>query len=331
MKKPDRVVCVCILMYLSVTQNQGLEDIPRDVDLVTMGINPSKSQLHLGHYLTMYQMFRLMADRPETRGLIFVDDREYDWGKFCPNGYTLPGKQQSLHVGEAVRSFVEKSQNQLPCGNLARRVNIRHMSRFVGKRENPQPEDVRGEDIYRLIYDNRDAIAERFPLTGQAETDFNTVAGGLSLLRPQCPNCECLPINNIAVDYRYRAMQALCPNRCAPEKFVADIGKGDMNWAMHYTIDPIRDVALARRRDVGVAHVFGGDYGMPWGPGSMPKAQRLSWLIRQIAPDVTVHHYTGPMIIKEGRKLAKSNGDRCEEPELDTLEMMLGKPRYEVA
>jgi hypothetical protein len=97
---------------------------------------------------------------------------------------------------------------------------------------------------------------------------------------------------------------------------------------MHYTIDPLRDVVLSRMRNVGVAHVFGGDYGEPWGPRGIPKAHRLSDTIAQIAPDVTVHHYAGPLLTRGGEKISKSNGDHAEPPSVRQLERMLSDAVY---
>ncbi len=96
---------------------------------------------------------------------------------------------------------------------------------------------------------------------------------------------------------------------------------------MHYTVDPIRDGLLTRQHHEGkVLHVFGGDYGIPWGIGNRPKASRMSELMDNIAPDM-VDHFVGPMLTRDGHKLAKSNGDSHETPPVSVLQDLLSKNR----
>ena len=100
----------------------------------------------------------------------------------------------------------------------------------------------------------------------------------------------------------------------------------DHRWCIHYTIDPMRDALLARQKASPVLHVFGGDYGMPWGYNGIPKAKRMSDLMGRIMSkpeDPHIEHFVGPLLTRGGRKLAKSNGDACAVPDIATLEQIL--------
>ncbi len=68
-----------------------------------------------------------------------------------------------------------------------------------------------------------------------------------------------------------------------------------------YLVDPVRDVLSGA--DI---HVFGGDYGVPYGKSGVSKAMRVAGLIADFAgksPDI----YVGPLVQVDGEKMAKSS------------------------
>jgi hypothetical protein len=88
----------------------------------------------------------------------------------------------------------------------------------------------------------------------------------------------------------------------------------------------MRDALLARQKETPVLHVFGGDYGMPWGYNGIPKAQRMSDLMARVTSkpgDPHIEHFVGPLLTRDGKKLAKSNGDACAVPDVAVFEQML--------
>lgn len=120
---------------------------------------------------------------------------------------------------------------------------------------------------------------------------------------------------------------------CSTGRFDVSPKQGHMNWSMHYTVDPIRDGLLNEQfNDRKVLHVFGGDYGIPWGRSGTPKAERMSELMSVVAPG-RVEHFVGPMLVRDGAKIAKSNGDAHAIPEMHTMADLLntGEPIIEVA
>ncbi|MBI4143246.1 hypothetical protein HY487_00010 [Candidatus Woesearchaeota archaeon] len=72
-----------------------------------------------------------------------------------------------------------------------------------------------------------------------------------------------------------------------------------------YLIDPIRDLVPNDDGRIVDLHIFGGDYGLPYGVGRTPRAhrvQRLMSLLSENPPDI----YIGPILMFEGKKLGKS-------------------------
>jgi hypothetical protein len=314
-------------MHYSVNKGDRLEDIPQDINLVTMGINPSKSDVHLGHYLTMYQALRLIADRRDTKGLFFVDDREYDNKKEREGrGVWMPPNDNVASIVVRMRSFIADMERELSSDGLQERVMVRPMSNHMSQA--PHAESLgNGYRLYEMIRLNHDRISNAFPIF---RPDYPHDKGQLSM-RPVCRECHYAPVACSDVQTEPGKMYGACRNAaCRCRVVTVDLERDQTNWAMHYTIDPLRDVLLARDKNAGVAHVFGGDYGMEWGPGRTPKAQRLSGLIRDMNKDVVVHHYVGPLLTRYGEKLSKSNGDHSQQPAARELERMLGHATLEV-
>ncbi len=314
------------LMHLSVANGNTLEDIPKDIDLVTMGINPSRPRLHEGHYLTLFQACRLLDERRDAKGLVFIDDREFDNKKTThERGIYLPPARNAHDIEGLIRDFVKSMMHEMGSSKLSERVDIRRMSRHIQLRDGAEGGN-NGFALYRLIADYRSTIARNFGVFSHDPT-----IAGLSSVRPACDLCGKGAREEQVKTYGHEYVRGSCTEACCSnDTYTVSIRRGDPHWCMHYTIDPLRDVVLSRMRDAGFAHILGGDYGEPWGQKGIPKASRLSSTIDTIAPDVTVHHYTGPLLTRNGEKISKSNGDRAEPPSVRQLERMLSQPTCEL-
>lgn len=314
-------------MLYSVSEGKTLDDVPTDVGLVTMGINPSARSLHEGHYLTMYQAFKAMHRMPWTRGQIFVDDREFDFRKELDREgrfRRLPDPDVTREIGERIRSFADAIADQLGDDTLSRRLTVQPMSAYM--REHAPDGVTRGFMLYDYI--------RRFRTHIEAIYSFSRMEDGQrSAVRTACPRCRSSERCNTHQLERETRMHAICVNNVCPDRrmmYTVDPEKGDDNWTMHYAIDPVRDGFIARELNNGVLHVFGGDYGVPWGVGGTPKAERMDILLQESRmSDPPVHHYVGPMLTRDGCKISKSDGCSSEPLGAEELERLLARASAE--
>lgn len=170
-------------------------------------------------------------------------------------------------------------------------------------REHAPQGGFKGHDLYKVIQGNKDKIHRIF------EIDENE-PGKRHVVRPACVQCGKGPgmeenmgfsDEHIASNWRTQG--------CPADGIFVSPGVGQNNWSMHYTVDPLRDLLLSKYNAARILHVFGGDYGVPWGRRGTSKAERLSVLLPWIDKTARVDHFVGPLLQRYGKKLAKSNGD----------------------
>ena len=315
-------------MLHHVSNGATVEDVSSQAEIVTMGINPSRDRLHLGHYLTLLQAGKALHAQPDAQGIFFVDDREHHHK--LANGvnddtFRLPGYRATQHVHDLMYEFMSRVADSLGDKRMLNRLNIKPMSNYMGMNANENDRlTKKGTLVYDQLWQHRENINALFEFSDSNSMQF---------VRPFCRDCK----YSVNSDERIRAIeQGMLTNclvpQCSTERMFVRPSQGHMNWSMHYAVDPIRDVILADFQDKKVLHVFGGDYGIPWGLDGRPKAARMSALMDKVAPEM-VDHFVGPMLTRDGQKLAKSNGDAHEVPTIGYLDKLLSEnePVIEVA
>ncbi len=310
------------------------------VSMVSMGINPSASDLHLGHYLTMYQFVKAVsASDSDARGLFFIDDREFDLGNpNTGNGKGLFYMQERTQVDAIMKKVIrtlDEYADTMKIPGLRSKMYVRSMSDWM---TDTDVSGVRtGQTLYSMLMQNRTQIVAALQPGGLNESVK-------PFMRPFCPECGTGSRLEHEITLTKNALMSVCRNRdCSHRKkeYVSSPEKGDRNWSMFYAVDPLRDILLSRSSGGKVLHVFGGDYGVPWGVSpysarggnhEYSKAYRLTKLVPKIDPLAYVDHYVGPMLVgPDGRKLAKSNGDKTlNVPSPSYLQEILDARRVEV-
>jgi hypothetical protein len=288
------------------------------VSLVSMGINPSADRLHQGHFLTLYQFLFAMSRKRRVEGICFVDDREFDTQKFLPNNpehFSLSHPVNACKIERTIIDAVREIATKMKEHSLEKQVRVCRMSEWL--KEKDFHGDRYGLKLFKMIQDNREIIKTSFnPFTS---SDFDAS-------RIMCPCCYTATRGLQKVEKYGNIYGTVCklPNcKKTNENFYVCPEAGVGDWTMYYPVDPLRDVLFANERSSGVLHVFGGDYGVPWAAGKS-KCERLASAIKLIAPNVTVHHSVGPLLMRGTRKVSKSNGDACDSlPLLSDLHAML--------
>jgi hypothetical protein len=300
-------------MLHTVKEGAVVEDAVQGAGVVTMGINPTRPQLHLGHYLTMFNAVRAMKANPQALGVFFVDDREHHQRRDAIEGHQafyLPSTKVVQRVEEKMSGFIMRIDAALGGRKVTQRTHVIPMSNYLSETSIASPERNSGA-YYGLLFRNRERIKQVFEFDHEGAYEF---------VLPACLGCLNTPENPDTVTMRPDEILGPCDSRACDEPKASVLPyMGDTNWTTHYTVDPVRDALLSHQfRDRKVLHIFGGDYGIPWGYGRTPKAERMHTLLQEITPD-TVSHFVGPIIMSDGKKMAKSAGHFSSEPELEQL------------
>lgn len=294
------------MLYRSA-QKHDVRDAAQSAGVVTMGINPSKHTLHLGHYATLFNAHSALASASHAVGMFFVDDREHhskmSQDRINGDRFTMSKPVVVESVQKLIAGFLTSLDEQLKT-NVAKRTRIVPMHEYMTE-GSANTQLTIGAQLYNLLWQQRTRIVEAF--------NFDSAFNEAPFVIPLCKDCNAgsrTPELIISTEHgvRSQCIDTLCMN--SQKVIEATPSEGDTNWSMHYTVDPIRD-ALVSRQFLGrkVLHVFGGDYGMPWGRGGLSKADRLDTTLDHIAPG-KVDYFVGPLLRRNGEKLAKSNGDK---------------------
>lgn len=305
------------------SSSEGIIDVARDADTLTMGITPSgRGILHHGHFATVMNLLRSLNAYPNQRATIFIDDREFNSQQFPE----LPDAAVVERVEMDLKIFIQRAAGYLLDESLVPRIQIQRMSEFYTL--DGQEGKYLGEDLLNVMLQHRLAVGRFFP---------KMKISGVNGVRALCRDCDMglnTPDGGRYVDGILTGQK--CKNEECPllgEVISADVARGQTNWMVFYTLVGLRDLLIARQAtSEAVLHVYGGDYGLPWGRGEVPKAERISHMVTEIGRDGSggrIHHYVGPLLTTGGRKLSKSkgHGGLPEEVDFDQLMGLLGSGR----
>lgn len=301
---------------------ESVESIGEDADLLTMGITPSgRGVLHMGHFLTVFNVLRSLARFKDQKAQIFIDDREFN-SQVVP---AVPEEMVTLRVEDQLRQFIADVTKFLAEDTIPQRVDLTRMSDFY--LQNGAEAQFMGKDLFDLLLSIRAKVGKAFP---------KMKIGGISGVRALCPKCHQgkSSFRGAARSYNDDKIVSSCENNeCGDfeRDYEVNIGQGDTNWAIFYTLVGLRDVSLLRRdNNKGILHVYGGDYGVPWGRGYVPKGRRISSLVDDVLGEDTkerIDHFVGPILVtKNGEKLSKSSGNGADiKFDLETLARILDR------
>ncbi len=317
-------------MFIRHANGTTLPNLAQDSDVLTMGITPSADRLHQGHYLTAFNLLRAMNATRTTTARLFLDDREFN-NQQHP---VLPTTERVATIGRLVRDFVGQSAEYLHNDSLPGRVVVQPMSEFYGEPGATEP--LAGFELYKTLGSKwQSAIRKIF-----ADASMRR------FVTPVCPDCKTGKRKTLAPGERppppdrarprgahEKVIHCPCGNdECGTELYTVDVAGGDTNWTVHYALLAVRDFILSRRDSKSVTHVYGGDYGTEWGNKNTPKAERMSSTIEVLRDGRGPHinHFTGPLIVRAGKKLSKSKGDGCDKPDFAWMSAVLDSASDEV-
>ena len=91
---------------------------------------------------------------------------------------------------------------------------------------------------------------------------------------------------------------------CGIDDYVVDVRRPTA-YNVHYLIDPLRDALSTDTHPRNDLHIFGGDYGAPYGTQGTPKSRRIQLAMKAIGLN-PVDAFVGPLITYNGAKMGKS-------------------------
>ena len=290
-------------------------------DRMVIGITPSGSgHLHHGHQTTTYNFMRTLACSSAAEGLLHIDDREF----YLQKDPVLPSEELVSATEERIDVMIRDIADYLHEPTLRNRIRVVRLSDLF--REQVKDSLCFDSRLLEILDQNRQCISDAFS---------SMKLHGSGGMRPFCPDCSQAFIreprrNKILNGPR---IEGQCHNQeCSTERFEIDVATGDTRWAIFYGLVSLLSIPLSQQCGNGTVMIFqGGDYGIPWGPSSkrfagksLPKAERLSHATACITGiEDRIMHFVGPLLHENGRKLSKSDGDRSENIDCETIERWL--------
>jgi hypothetical protein len=275
-----------------------------DCDVVTAGFTPSGSgDLHQGHYLTLTNIGRTLNAHPSMQARIFIDDREFS----LQTPAMVPAEPAVERTSSQLTSYMHELGRHFHNSSLAKRLGLVRMSEFFAKPgiESPQM----SIDLYRTLRKHQENSTDLRGIFHDVRLNKTR-----NMIRAVCPECGIGMAN--ATENRLVGKSQLpgeCKNdRCDESAYSVDALRGDTAWCLHYMFVGMRDVLLAKQADESILHMYGGDYALEWGEWKTSKVDRIRELVRLAMQGSTsgkVLHATGPLMVRNGDKLAKSKGD----------------------
>lgn len=309
-----------------------------------MGIEPS-GPLHLGSLITL--MSAMFALQGSGKGVLEVTVTDYDYNFQRPRtfpSYAIKPDPAGCHelmsdhtyaeikrTIDRIRYFFQVHDERPDC-SVGSRFRVKRFSEFAS---HPLFQQI----IRKLFTEDwgRKLLKETIMVGG----DHNPVI----LLAPVCSECDHVSVKyrRIRRDGEDSYVQGRCENtKCESADFSVRFDEpGRLNY--HYLLDAVRDLislpdifpidgALRhlypedpkdRPKPVDL-HVFGGDYGVPYGDRDgvtreatgPSKADRIMALLQGISERYAAAHgvelqvpefYVGPLITSGGHKLSKSD------------------------
>lgn len=310
-------------MLLSAKTGKTLADIPNDAERVTMGVRVSSSHLHLGRYLTLFNVVRLLRERPNMQGRIYIDDREFHFStnrdaKNKP--LTKPYDHSITAVQQKVTEFFAAMEKELPCDGLTKRVGIHRMSQAMCVKI-PQTNENIGGRLYQQLVASRDSLQQNFPEFFKNFGDHQT-----EVMRPLCPHCETASPGSQNLRVTSDGMNDVCANVECKEfgsrYSVSPHTQPTDAWLIHYFIDPLRDRIVQRSSQSGMVHIFGGDYDAPWGMDKSVSLAQKQYRVVNSVDGPPLHYFVGPILNINGEKVGSSRGHQSPVPPASLLDEM---------
>lgn len=306
-------------MLHTVDRSDELPHAAQDVDIMTMGITPSgNGMLHMGHYMTLYNLLRALSLTRTASAKLFVDDREFS----LEQNPSMPPHSAVSNTTACIRNMVARTDAFFAGEHVSGRVEIINMSDFfnlpgINNR-------FTGMDMYELFARGRQVIGRSF-----VHMHLSTTAAV-----PLCPDCgkfEWLgrwkTRRDLGADGVIRA-KCVDPD-CSVGDYQVDVSSGDDNWAIFYMMVGLRDILMSRCGS-SVLHFYGGDYaqewGLPLGNSMVAKVDRIRHLVSGLGSKIgglEISHVVGPMLVAGDSKLSKSRGDYGDVPDLELLDSIL--------
>lgn len=285
----------------------SVEYLAKDASVLTAGFTPSGTgKLHEGHQITLLKADLLMEKYRDLLLRLFVDDREFS----LQGPIGIPSTQAIANTEADIASIQTEAAQYLQDASIPHRTQIVRMSDFL---QRPGlNSDRMSMDFFSLLKGDDKA-------TERVKRYFGDVRLGKTrnCIGPVCPDCHQGTENNVHSRMKERGhFEADCRNSsCGTGKYEIHIGNGDIHWMTNYVFMGVRDVLTAQKDDESVLHLYGGDYGTPWGHGDAgkpSKRERVGNLVQEImqnAKQGRIAHATGPLLLRQGKKISKSNGD----------------------
>lgn len=286
--------------------------LAQDCDTVTLGITPSGTgELHDGHNLTLLNVGRIIDRYREAirEVRLFIDDREFN----LQGPWALPKHDVTQTLADGILRFIQSMSEYFHIVSMASVFRVQRMSEFMC--ENGADAETVGQEIFARIRRYQDNPGNRGASSTMKEIYADVRLHKMrNIARPVCPDCGSGHQNPTLAGMRNNVLVSTCHNlQCKTNAYQVNPLAGDVSWCLNYALMGMRDVSLARQCDRSILHVYGGDYAQPWGNSGMSKALRMNTLVERMMGTQSngrIAHVTGPLLTRNGVKLAKSRGDR---------------------
>lgn len=265
---------------------------------ISLGVKPSGS-IHLGTSLTFLNGILALQVTPNSTLDTTIMDLDFDFqrGLDFPSLYK---KQDDDSCHTYLKDHVAEEAS-VTLREMARHFNVNpsriKIAQFSGITQKLNFQKHLG---YLFGTEEGKQLLRKTVVAGKNKTD--------GLVSPICESCY---HSSTHAPYHHKTQEnkitlvTKCYNPdCFVEKYEVGLTEpGKVN--LFYLIDPIRDLTLSRENKQVDIHIFGGDYGAPYGGEDLPKSHRVFGLMQGLSnspPTV----YVGPMLTNYGVKIGKS-------------------------
>jgi hypothetical protein len=280
---------------------------------------------------------KLLHERSELTAKIITDDREFHYERLKDKKKEArlikpPDEYVADTIDDLMVEFIRNIAFELEDTELEERIGMQRMSAFLASKA--ESGESYGAALSATLEKNAGPIKDAF------SEFFGNVDHQNEVIRPMCPSCDHSSRSDQDMQLKEKGLEGNCINdHCGMERYRVHPENGSPSWMIHYLIDPTRDLLMRRMEDVGIVHVFGGDYGRPWGRDKLvPLGRRQYNLMEQMMKEQRdgppLHYYVGPMLQMNGKKIGKREGDAHEPPSVLQLETVLtdakGRPSVDM-
>lgn len=270
-----------------------INKIAQDADILTMWFTPSWNwTLHIGHYLTLFGLFKTLENTRSAIAILLIDDREFSF----QNVPKLPEEQTVKATLLSMRHFIDKANTQLSTWITDRVKIIRISELFLTQWLN---EKYFWIDFINMLVDNRRII-------WSAYSKMNL--WWINWIRPNCPSCnEWFVKKPRWKRYKYEnpIIYSCCTNtQCSTSEFTIDLHEWNTNWSIYYALVSLLSIMISKKDNYSVIKFLWWDYSLPWWHWDISKAERANLIIEHSNANVKV--VTGHLVNIYWRKVSKS-------------------------